>query len=390
MQAIYLDDHLLKQKLARDKNSTEEAHSFMRRAVTHLIKVKGVSGALFSSLKNTLSDHGVSYCNCPDFCAEDTIILSAAAVHFNTLVKALQAGGGPFSDFALAVQKALEGALQQTTGSLSIGSRQFKLNEKTYIMGIINVTPDSFSDGGRFYDFDKALAQAYQMAEEGADVIDIGGESTRPGYEKAYRVSAEEEMECVLPLIKTLKSDQGFKLPLSIDTYKAETAKRALDCGADLLNDVWGFKEDKNIARVAAKYNVPVCLMHNKRNTIYDDLISDVIGELEESVNLALEAGVKKERIIIDPGIGFGKNYEQNLEVMFHLRELKALGYPLLLGTSRKSMIGKTLDLPLDERIEGTAATVACSIFAGADFVRVHDVKEMWRVVKMTDAMVRR
>jgi dihydropteroate synthase len=226
-----------------------------------------------------------------------------------------------------------------------------------------------------------------QMAEEGADIIDIGGESTRPGH---HQVSAEEELERVLPIINALKREQSFKLPLSIDTYKAKVAEAALDAGVEMLNDVWGLKADPALGAIASRYRVPVCLMHNRNNTDYLDLMTEVLAELQESVALALEAGIDDEKVIIDPGIGFGKNLDQNLEVMLHLKDFSNLGYPILLGTSRKSMIGKTLELPVEERLEGTAATVAYGISAGADLIRVHDVKEMKRVIDMTDAMIRR
>ncbi|MBM4236632.1 MAG: dihydropteroate synthase [Firmicutes bacterium] len=270
---------------------------------------------------------------------------------------------------------------------LAVGNRIFELGKRTYLMGILNVTPDSFSDGGQYNLLEKAIEHAWQMADEGADIIDIGGESTRPGH---HQVSAEEELKRVLPIINALKKEQSFKLPLSIDTYKAKVAEAALDAGVEMLNDVWGLKADSALATTAARYRVPVCLMHNRSNTDYKDLLTEVIAELEESVILALKAGINEELIIIDPGIGFGKNLEQNLEVMLHLKDFNQLGCPLLLGTSRKSMIGKTLDLPVEERLEGTAATVAYGISAGADMIRVHDIKEMKRVIDMTDAMIRR
>jgi len=273
------------------------------------------------------------------------------------------------------------------TRELHLGSHTLPLGQRTIIMGILNVTPDSFSDGGRFNQVEKALKQAYKMAEEGADIIDIGGESTRPG---SVRITAEEELNRIMPVIKALKNDPSFKHPLSVDTYKGEIAEKVLAEGVEMLNDVWGLKEDYKLGEAAASYGVPLCLMHNRDNTDYRDLIPDVISELKESINLAHKAGVKDRQIIIDPGIGFGKDLQQNLDVMYHLGEFTRLGYPLLLGTSRKSMIGKTLDLPADERIEGTAATIAYGISAGADIVRVHDVKEMRRVAVMTDAMVRR
>jgi dihydropteroate synthase len=288
------------------------------------------------------------------------------------------------------VANTLEKAFKNTLPEIQLGRHRFKLGERTLIMGILNVTPDSFSDGGRFDHIDNALAQAYRMAEEGADIIDIGGESTRPGYEKVGLITAAEELERVLPVITALKNERSFKLPLSIDTYKAETAEKALDAGVEMLNDVWGFKEDLKIASVAANYEVPVCLMHNRRSTEYNHLIADIFFELQESVELARKAGIDDSKIILDPGIGFGKDYSQNLEVMHHLKEFCSLGFPLLLGTSRKSIVGKTLNLPADDRIEGTAATVSYGIIAGADIIRVHDVKQMKRVAVMTDALVRR
>lgn len=271
--------------------------------------------------------------------------------------------------------------------NLNLGRIKLSLGERTYIMGILNVTPDSFSDGGRFDQVEKALEHAHQMAADGADIIDVGGESTRPGH---TRISVEEELKRIMPVIEGLKKDHSFKLPLSVDTYKTEVADKALAAGVEMLNDVWGLKEDKKLGKVAAHYQVPICLMHNRNSTDYKDLIPDIIDELKESIELARQAGIDDSRIIIDPGIGFGKTYEQNLEVMRSLKDICDLGYPLLLGTSRKSIIAKTLNLPAGERVEGTAATQALGIAAGADIIRVHDVKEMKRVAMMTDAIVRR
>jgi dihydropteroate synthase len=224
------------------------------------------------------------------------------------------------------------------------------------------------------------------MVEQGADIIDIGGESTRP---TAAPVPLEEELARVMPVLKRLVRE--IKIPVSIDTYKAEVARQALAEGAHIANDVWGLKADPGLAEVVAGYpDVPLILMHNQKGTTYHSLLDDILGSLQESVGRALAAGIKPGNIILDPGIGFGKDTDQNLEVMHRLGELKTLGYPVLLGTSRKSMIGNTLDLPVTERIEGTAATVAYGITRGADIVRVHDIKEMLRVVKMTDAIVRR
>lgn len=266
-----------------------------------------------------------------------------------------------------------------------IGNKEFKLGNRTYIMGILNVTPDSFSDGGNYNNIEKALEKAKLMIEEGADIIDIGGESTRPGGEL---VEEEEELKRVIPIIERLSKE--IDVPISIDTYKSRVAEEAIKAGATLINDVWGFKKDKEMAKVAAKYDVAVCLMHNKEDKNYTDIIEDMKKELMESVNIAKSAGVKDEKIILDPGIGFAKTYEDNLNVMNNLDKFKELGYPVLLGTSRKSMIGLTLNLPVNERVEGTLATTSIGILKGCDFVRIHDVKENKRCALMTDAIVRK
>jgi len=263
---------------------------------------------------------------------------------------------------------------------------QLPLGERTLVMGILNITPDSFSDGGRFFDFDIALKHAREMVELGADIIDIGGESTRPAAEP---VALDEELRRVMPVLQRLVGE--LDVPVSVDTYKAEVARQALAAGAHIINDVWGLKADPDMAKTVAQYeDAPLIMMHNQKGTEYVSLMDDILAALQESIDLALAAGVKQENLIIDPGIGFGKNLDQNLEVMKRLGEFKTLGCPLLLGTSRKSMIGNTLQLPADERVEGTSATVTFGISQGADIVRVHDIKEMARVVRMTDAMYRR
>ena len=269
---------------------------------------------------------------------------------------------------------------------MKIGNKEFKIGERTYIMGILNFTPDSFSDGGIFNNIDVAIEHVKKMIDDGADIIDVGGESTRPGY---TLISDEEEISRVVPIIKAIK--ENFDIPISIDTYKAKVAEKALEAGADLINDIWGFKKEKDMAKVAAKYNVPCCLMHNRDNEDYKNLMEDILDDLRESIKIAKEAGVRDENIILDPGIGFAKTYEQNLETMNNLERFKELGYPILLGTSRKRMIGLTLDLPVEERVEGTVATTVVGIMKDAcDFVRVHDVLENSRAAKMTDAIVRR
>jgi len=267
---------------------------------------------------------------------------------------------------------------------LKIGNKVLHWGERTYIMGILNVTPDSFSDGGRFVDICAAVAHAKKMAAEGADIIDIGGESTRPG---AAPVPEEEEKKRVIPVIERLKDE--IEVPISIDTYRSGTAEAAIKAGAAMINDVWGLKADAGMAGMAAFYGAPVCIMHNKAEACYGNLIEDITADLEQSLEIAEKSGIRRENIIIDPGIGFGKTLEHNLEVMRRLEDFKAMGYPLLLGASRKSMIGKVLDLPVEERLEGTLATTVIGIIKGADIIRVHDVLQNRRAALMTDRVVR-
>ena len=258
------------------------------------------------------------------------------------------------------------------------------LGKKTYVMGILNVTPDSFSDGGKFNNIESALRRAGEMILEGADIIDIGGESTRPGHQS---VDAQEEINRVVPVIERLARE--INVPISVDTSKAEVAEKALLAGAHIVNDVWGLQKDERIAEVIFKYGAGVVMMHNQESKEYQELMGDIKKFLLKSIEIAQKAGICSECMAIDPGIGFGKTLEHNLEVMRRLKELNSLNLPILLGTSRKSMIGNILGLPVDERLEGTAATVTLGIANGVDFIRVHDVREMVRVAKMTDAMVR-
>ena len=251
-------------------------------------------------------------------------------------------------------------------------------------MGILNLSPDSFSGDG-LSDTAAVEAQARRFVADGADVIDIGGESTRPGSQP---VSTDEELERVIPTIEKLTAE--LPVPISIDTYKSAVASRALTAGASIINDVWGLKKEPKLAEIAAEAGVPIILASNQRDKPADDIIPEVILSLKRSISLAKDAGVPEQDIIIDPGIGFGKSLKQNLEIIRYLSQLKSLGKPILLGTSRKSMIGLVLDLPPDQRLEGTAATTAIGIANGADIVRVHDVREMARVCRMSDAVVRR
>ena len=270
-----------------------------------------------------------------------------------------------------------------------IGKRRFHWGRRTYIMGVINATPDSFSGDGLGGNVDGAIEQAIRFQAEGADIIDIGGESTRPAsiYAGAGPVSADEERERILPVIESIA--RVLEIPVSVDTYKAAVAREAIQAGAAMINDVWGFRRDPAMAQVVADFDVPVALMHNRGHTRYRDLVPDIIGELSGMTDAAIAAGVRRENIILDPGMGFGKTAEHNLEILRRLGEFHALDMPILVGMSRKSTIGYVLDLPVDERLEGTAATVALSVAFGADIVRVHDVKEMARVARMSDAVVR-
>jgi dihydropteroate synthase len=259
------------------------------------------------------------------------------------------------------------------------------LGQRTLVMGILNATPDSFSDGGRFNTVETAIERARQMEADGADILDIGGESTRPGHDP---VPLEEELRRIIPVIQAVR--EHVKLPISVDTYKAEVARQALEAGAHIVNDVWGFKREPEIAAVSAKYGCPVILTHNRDNRDYSNYVQDVLNDLRDSVRLAQDAGVADERIWLDPGIGFAKDYEENLELMGRLNEVVGLGYPVLLGTSRKRFIQSTLGVAANETVEGTGATTAIGIAQGCQLVRVHDVLQAKRVALMSDAIVYR
>jgi len=274
---------------------------------------------------------------------------------------------------------------------VKVGKTEMNFGERTYVMGVLNVTPDSFSDGGKFLDEEGAVSRGIKMVEDGADIIDIGGESTRPG---AKRVGAEEELKRVVPVVEKLAAK--IDKPISVDTYKSEVARRALDAGAALVNDISALRMDDDMAPLLAERDAPVILMHMRgtpqnmqENPTYKSVMGEIISFLRERLQLARSKGIKMENILVDPGIGFGKTVQHNLEILRKLVELKSLGCPVVVGTSRKSFIGHTLDLPVEERLEGTAATVALSAANGANIVRVHDVKEMVRVVRMTDAILK-
>ncbi len=279
--------------------------------------------------------------------------------------------------------------MNKTLPATRCGNTEFRWGEGTYVMGVCNLSLDSFSGDGLGDDIEATVAQAKRMVAEGADIIDIGGESTRPGTEPLSAKDTTKELRLVIPAIERLAGE--LTVPLSIDTYHSEVASQAVKAGASMINDIWGLKRDPDIARVAAEAGVPIILMANQRDAPPRvGIMAKVISDLETSINLATRDGVARENIIIDPGIGFGKSLEQNLELINRLAELKQLDLPILLGTSRKSLIGLVLNQPPDQRVEGTAATVAIGIANGADMVRVHDVRQMALVCRMSDAIIRR
>ena len=265
---------------------------------------------------------------------------------------------------------------------MKIGNRDFSTKGHTYVMGILNVTPDSFSDGGKYQGMDKALYRVEEMIGEGMDILDIGGESTRPGYTS---VSDEEEISRVVPIIEKVKS--RFDVPISLDSYKADVAKAGVKAGIDMINDISGLKSDIKLAEVIAESSLPCCLMHNRAEAVYGNYVEEVLWDLEITLDIAHKARIRDDKIILDPGVVFGKTYEHNLEIIDRLEMMHSLGYPVLLGASRKSVIGTALDLPVEERVEGTIVTSVYAVLKGAAFVRVHDVKENVRAIRMAEAI---
>ncbi|MBQ3516493.1 MAG: dihydropteroate synthase [Lachnospiraceae bacterium] len=266
---------------------------------------------------------------------------------------------------------------------MKIGNREFDTAHRTYVMGILNITPDSFSDGGKYTETELALKKAEEMLHEGADIIDVGGESTRPGY---VPISVEEEIERVMPVIEGIKAN--FDIPISLDTYKAEVAKAGIAAGADLINDIKGLQGSAELARIIAESKVACSIMHNREFMNYNQFFTDMHNDLSAYIETARKAGIADDKIIIDPGVGFAKTHEQNLEVINRLEQFHCFGYPILLGTSRKSVIGLTLDLPVFERVEGTLVTTVMAVMKGCSFVRVHDIKENVRAIRMTEAIL--
>ena len=365
------------------------------KAIFRAVKATGLTPPAANILKQEMlsfgGEAGTSYGSIVHSVKTTDVLVLGTLKQFGLLTAKLKLHQFGLPKLAAEIEACLK-TYDCPPAPLRIGRGTFRFGRRTYIMGILNVTPDSFSDGGLFDDPASAVERARAMMAEGADIIDIGGESTRPG---AAGVPAEEEIRRVVPVVKKLAGDRG--MVISIDTRKAKVARAALEAGADMINDVSGLRYDKQMAGVVADYKVPICLMHMKGNPktmqqkpVYHDLMGEVIGQLAAGIAIANNAGILLEKIIVDPGLGFGKTAAHNLEILRQLSELKALGRPVLVGPSRKSTIGQVLGLPAADRLEGTAAAVAVAVSRGADLVRVHDVKEMVRVVRMTDAIVRR
>jgi len=375
------------------------------KAIHYVLKIENLPTRAANILKQEMLSRGgeaALHREAVHLAVETTdVLLMGTLKQYDQLCRKLKMQPFGLSHLAQEIKEVLENLEKKQVYHLRCRDRSLPIGERTLVMGILNVTPDSFSDGGKFTDVEAAVEHAKEMVEAGADIIDIGGESTRlQGNPATYSqnkptssrwgwepLPVEEELKRIMPVLERLLEE--VEVPISVDTYKSETAEVALRAGAHMINDVWGFQYDPRLAEVAAKYDVPVVLMHNQTSTEYHDLMGDIIRYLRKSIKIATDAGVRPEQIIIDPGIGFGKNPEQSLKVLRHLKELKSLGKPILLGTSRKSVIGATLNLPVEERLEGTAATVAWGIAQGVDIIRVHDVKEMVRVARMVDAIMR-
>lgn len=352
-----------------------------------VVKIEGLRTAAASIVKQEMLAKGgeaaLSWSSVVGAGDTTDVLLMGTLRQFRRLVQRLRMQPLKLRSLGDEIRQAID-RFDGVPTPLVVGDTTLEWGQRTYVMGIINVTPDSFSGDGLDRDLEATVAQARRMVEEGADLLDVGGESTRPGNEP---VSLEDEMYRVLPALRAVLA--SARVPVSIDTYKPEVAAAALEIGAHMVNDIWGFRHDARMAEVVAASRVPVILMHNQHGTDYRDLMGDILRSLRASIDTALDAGVREEQIIVDPGIGFGKRREHNLEVLARLVELRVLGRPVLLGTSRKSTIGHVLGTGPDDRSEGTAATVALGIAGGADIVRVHDVREMARVAKMTDAVAR-
>ncbi|HIE12683.1 MAG TPA: dihydropteroate synthase [Desulfotomaculum sp.] len=357
------------------------------KAVFRVVRISGLTPVQANILKQEMLSKGgegaVSRGVVDSSVGETDVLLMGTLRQYEALFPKLKMQPFGLSQLGEELKRVLNNVEGRCPYTLNCRGRKLLIGERTLVMGILNVTPDSFSDGGRYETVEKAKARAVEMVEEGADIIDIGGESTRPGHTP---VDEKEEMRRVLPVLEAVIP--SVPVPVSVDTSKAAVARAALDAGAHIINDQWALSNE-GMAGSAAAAGAPVILMHNQRGTEYRELMGDIIDYFEERIAFALAAGIPPEHIIIDPGIGFGKTPAQNLEVLQRLEELNSLGFPVLVGPSRKSFIGHVLGLPVTERLEGTAAAVSAAVTKGADIVRVHDVKEMVRVARMTDALKR-
>jgi dihydropteroate synthase len=365
-----------------------EVCGLLSRARMEILKLEGVASQEAFMLARMIEEVGGEASVGRGDGRDRPVILAGSSEVYQNLCSRLGSKDGCLMAMAGEIAETLKD-FHKRQFTLRLGTHIWELGERTRIMGILNVTPDSFSDGGLYSEPQTAVERALKMAEDGADIIDVGGESSRPGSEP---VSAEEEWDRVGPVLRRLLSQ--LKVPISIDTYKPEVAEKALDLGVHLVNDISGLRGDGRMREIVARYKVPVVVMHMKGtpktmqlNPHYDSLISEVMRHLRESISLALQAGMRKDALIVDPGIGFGKTPSHNLTILRRLREFSSLGCPIMVGTSRKSFIGSVLNLPIEDRVEGTAATVAAAVLGGAHIVRVHDVREMVRVCRMADAI---
>jgi dihydropteroate synthase len=384
---------LIAEEMERIGVTPEGIKIMLPKAEHRIFKVSGLSGAAASILKQEMLSKGGEVAvsrNAARFGDEmGEVLLIGTVAQMKKLLLKLPHQPFGLPELTRPLQEALDHIASMPPADI-IKDRNFDWGKRTYLMGIINVTPDSFSGDGVYCHsqsewIDTVTRQAGQFLADGADILDVGGESTRPG---ATQVPAVEEIRRVVPIIEELSKTSP--LPLSVDTQKAVVAQAALKAGADIVNDIWGLQGDPDMVRVVADYGARVVVMHNKINRQYQDLMGEIIDFLAESIDIGLRHGIPLEKIWVDPGIGFGKTVDQNLQVLARLNELKALGCPVLLGTSRKSVIGLTLNQPVEERLEGTAATVTLGVAYGVDVVRVHDVRSMKRIAQMTDTIVRK
>ncbi len=394
-RVIEVKDHILAEKELSLVGSDRIGIELMApKAVSRVVKLKGIRPAAANIIKQEMLSFGgevaTAYGSINHSVETTDLLVFGTMKQFRLLIDKLKIHQFGLPQISEEMGLVLSN-YDSTPQSIKLKDITLDFGQRTYIMGILNVTPDSFSDGGKFIDPSAAVSHAKRMLAEGADIIDVGGQSTRPGAES---ISVEEEKKRVLPVIEKLAAETSAVI--SIDTTQSEVAKAALGVGASLVNDISGLGFDSDMAGVVAEHSVPICIMHIKgtprdmqENPTYSDLMGEIINYLSRRLEIAKEAGILLEKIIIDPGIGFGKTIEHNLEILKRLKELRVLGCPILIGTSRKSLIGKILDLPVEDRLEGTAATVALAIANGADIIRVHDVLQMKRVAKMSDAILR-